>query len=84
MHGRGIGVRFTARARYFSLPHSFQAGSGVQQPPIQWYRELFPREESGRGVKLTTHIHLELTSKMVELYLNCPIGIHELLIFLIN
>jgi hypothetical protein len=32
------------------------------------------RGESGRGMKLTPHLHLLPRSKMVELYLHCPRG----------
>jgi hypothetical protein len=28
--------------------------------PIQWVPGIFPQGSSGRGVKLTTHLHLEL------------------------
>jgi hypothetical protein len=34
------------------------------------YLGLFPREQSGRGVKLTTHLQLVPRSRMVELYLH--------------
>jgi hypothetical protein len=30
----------------------------------------------GRGVKLTTHLHLVLKSRMVELYLHSPTRLH--------
>jgi hypothetical protein len=36
------------------------------------YRGLFPRWSSGRGVKLTIHLHLVSKSKIVELYLHSP------------
>jgi hypothetical protein len=36
------------------------------------YRGLFPRGESGKSVKLITHLHLVLRSRMAELYLHSP------------
>jgi len=29
------------------------------QPPVQWVLRHFPWELNGRGVKLTTHLHLD-------------------------
>jgi hypothetical protein len=40
------------------------------------YRGLFPRGQSGRGVKLTTHLHLVPRSRMVELNLRFPICLY--------
>jgi len=34
------------------------------QSPIKWVSGLFPWGQSGRGVKLTTHLHLESRSTM--------------------
>jgi hypothetical protein len=36
LEGRRIWIRFPAKARYFSLLHSFHIFSGPTQPPIQW------------------------------------------------
>jgi hypothetical protein len=41
----------------------------------------FPRGKSGRGVKLTSHLHLMKTSRMVELYLNSSIYLHCILAY---
>jgi hypothetical protein len=44
--------------------------------PVQWVSEFIPQELSGRGVKLTAHLHLVWSSKIVELYLHSPIRLH--------
>jgi hypothetical protein len=46
--------------------HSVQTDSGAHNV----YRGLFPRAYSGRGMKLTTNLHLVPRSKLVELYLH--------------
>jgi hypothetical protein len=40
------------------------------------YRGRFPREQSGRSVKLTTHLHLVPRSRMVAVYLHSPVCLH--------
>jgi hypothetical protein len=40
------------------------------------YQDLFTWEQSGRGMKLTTHLHLVPRSRMEELYLHSPIRLH--------
>jgi hypothetical protein len=40
------------------------------------YRRFFPRENSGRGVKLTTHLDVVLRSRMMKVYLHSPIRLH--------
>jgi hypothetical protein len=42
------------------------------------FRELFPWRYRCRSVKLTTHLHLVPTSRMVELYLHSPIRLHDI------
>jgi hypothetical protein len=37
---------------------------GPTQPPIQWVRGSLSLGQSGRGVKLTTHLHLVPRSRM--------------------
>jgi hypothetical protein len=37
---------------------------------------LFSRGKNGWGVKLTTHVHMVLKSRMMELYLHSPISLH--------
>jgi hypothetical protein len=52
------------------LLHSVQTGSVAH--PHYYTKDTgdFPsRKESGRDVKLTTHLHIEQRSRMVELYL---------------
>jgi hypothetical protein len=36
----------------------------------------FPRGQSGRGVKLTPHLHLVPRSRMMELYIHSAICLH--------
>jgi hypothetical protein len=57
-------VRFPAAAGNFSLHHRVQNGSGTPQPPIQWVPGALSLGYSGRGMKLTTHIHLVPRSRM--------------------
>jgi hypothetical protein len=38
---------------------------GPTQPPIQWVPESLYPGSSGRGVKLTTHLHLVLILRIV-------------------
>jgi hypothetical protein len=66
--GWTAGVRFPAGAKAFSLLHSVQTGS-VAHPASypMGSMGLFPRGQSGRGVKLTTHLHLVPRSIMVQL-----------------
>jgi hypothetical protein len=51
--------------RFFFI-YSVLTGSGAHQTPMD-VGVLSP------GVKLTTHLHLVPRSRMVELYLHCPI-----------
>jgi hypothetical protein len=51
---------------FFFFNHRVQTGSGAHQPPIQWVPVLFPWGLGGRGVKLTTHLHLVPRSKIRE------------------
>jgi hypothetical protein len=41
--------------------------------------ERFPQDYSGRGVKLTTHLHPVPRSRMVDIYFHSPIYIHGVL-----
>jgi hypothetical protein len=45
---------------------------GPTQPPIQWYKGLFPWGKSDWGVKLTTHLHIVLRSKNEWSYTSTP------------
>jgi hypothetical protein len=79
--GRTTRVRFPAGARYFFLLSiTSKTALGRTQIPTQWVRRLFPREESGRAVKLTTLLHLLPASRMVELYLHSPTRLHSIVL----
>jgi hypothetical protein len=74
--GRTIRVRFPAGARYFFSP---------QRPDRLWAYQIsnqmgtggsFARRLSGRGVNLTTHLHLLSWSRKLDLYLHSPIYLH--------
>jgi hypothetical protein len=48
----------SGRIKNFLFPMSSRPTLGSIQPPTQWVPGLFPRGQSGRGVKLTTHLQL--------------------------
>jgi hypothetical protein len=66
----GIVVRFPAGQTYFTLLPKSVTALGPILPYVQWIRERFPREWSGRGVKLATHTcHvLRLMTKIIEIF----------------
>jgi hypothetical protein len=75
--GRTAGVRVLARDINCSLLHSVLKGSGDY--PASYTigtGSSFPEGKSGRGLKLATHLHLGLRSRMVELYLHSPIRLY--------
>jgi len=53
---------------------------GPSQPPIQGTPWSFIREQNGRGVKLTIHLHLAPRLKCLELYFHSPIRLHGVVI----
>jgi hypothetical protein len=53
---------------FFSSPRRPDRLCGPITLLSSWYWWLFFRGKCGRGVKLTTHLHLVLRSRMVELY----------------
>jgi hypothetical protein len=55
---RGIGVRVPVVSRIFSSPRRPDRLLDPFNLLYDGYRGLFPREVSGRGVKLTTHFQL--------------------------
>jgi hypothetical protein len=58
-------VRFPARAGNLSLHHRVQNGSGAHPASYPMgTRGSFPGGKRGRGVKLTTHLHLVSRSKI--------------------
>jgi hypothetical protein len=62
---QGSRVRFPAGAGNFSLHHGVQNGSGSHPASYPMCtRGSYPGCESGRGVKLTTHLHLVPRSKL--------------------
>jgi hypothetical protein len=82
----GIATGLTAEgwefeSRYgqeFSLLHVVQTGSGVH-PTSYPVRSggSFPAGESGRGVKMTTHLQLVQRSRKCEsLYIHSPMSLH--------
>jgi hypothetical protein len=64
LRGGQFSVRFLARVRNLSLLKNVQTGSGAH-PACQSRGAGVPsRRQSGRGVKLTTHLHLEPKLRM--------------------
>jgi hypothetical protein len=55
-------------------------GYGLDGILSNGYRGLYPRGYSGRGMKLTTDLHLVPRSRMVELYLYSPICLHGIVL----
>jgi hypothetical protein len=60
----------------FFLFHSVQTDSGADPASYPMDTGVSPLGQSGRGVKLTTHLHLVPRSRKVELYLHSPICHH--------
>jgi hypothetical protein len=74
---RGIGVRFPAGAREFSLLHNTQTGSEAHPASYTMDNDgSFPGVKAARGVKLTTHFHQVPRLRMVELYFYSLIHLH--------
>jgi hypothetical protein len=73
---------------YVDGPGSIRISAGFfssQRPDRLWglpsllfngYRGFFPRGQSDRSVKLTTHLHLVLRSRKVELNLHSAVNLH--------
>jgi hypothetical protein len=66
--GWTVWVRITSEAILFSSPQCPDRLGGPPSLLSNGYRRLFPRAQIGRGVKLTTYLHLVPRSRMVELY----------------
>jgi hypothetical protein len=64
---------------FFFLLRSVQTCSGAHPASYSGYQRLIPWRQSGRSVKLTTHLYLLMRSRMVELYLQSPIRLHGVL-----
>jgi hypothetical protein len=69
-------VSIPGQGKYFSVfSTAFRQALRSIQHPIQWVRgEISP------GVKVATHLHLVLRSRMVELYLHSPICLHGIVL----
>jgi hypothetical protein len=69
LHDRAIEVRSPAETKDFSSRPALVP----TQPPVQWVTGLLsPGLKGGRGVTLTTHIHLVPRSRMSRSYTSCP------------
>jgi hypothetical protein len=66
----GFDSRYSQDIFIFST--AYRSALGPTQPPIQWEPGAISLGESGRGVKLTIHLHLVSESIMVEKYLHGP------------
>jgi hypothetical protein len=63
------------QGEYVSLLHSVQNGSRVHPSSYPMGIEgSFPGGKGGRGMKVTTHLHL------VELYLRSPVWLHGIVL----
>jgi hypothetical protein len=72
LDGQGTGVLFLAGIKDFYLLHSIHTSTGAHPTSyIMGTRGSFPAGKEP-GMKLTTHLHLVLGSRMVELYLHPP------------
>jgi hypothetical protein len=60
-------------ARDSSLLQNVQADSGLHHASCSMFTALFPRQQSGRGVKLTTHRHLVAMLRMSGFTLRLPL-----------
>jgi hypothetical protein len=73
LDGRAIGVRSPAGPRIFPLSSVSSPALGPTQPPVQWVPGvLSPGVKRGRGVTLTTHLHLVPRLRMSRSYTSSP------------
>jgi hypothetical protein len=72
--GQTAGVRFTAGPKknvsFFRSTQTGSAADSVSYP--LGTRDPFSGNKAARGVKLTTHFHLVLKSRMVDIYITLP------------
>jgi hypothetical protein len=89
---KGLGTHTTRLIRYSEDGVKLQAGS-PQCPHRLWgqpnllysgYRGHFPRRQSGRGVRLTTNLHLVPSSRISVPYLHFPLRLHGLVLNYLN
>jgi hypothetical protein len=66
------------------LIHSVQTVSGAHPVSYPTVPGFFARRYSGRGVKLTTHLHLLPRSRIMKLYLHAPILFHGIVLNHLN
>jgi hypothetical protein len=59
-----------------SIPGSVQTGSGLTKHLIEWVPEFCRQGLSRWGVNLSTHLHLEPCSRMIDLYLLFPVCLY--------
>jgi hypothetical protein len=67
-------------ARFFSSPECPDQSCGPSSLLSNGYRVLYPRGYSGRGVKLTTHLHLVPRSRKLQRNFHSPIRLHGIAI----
>jgi hypothetical protein len=72
---REDGVRFAAKQEIL-LSIKSRTALKTTQMPIQLVPGAVFLGESGRGVKLTTHLHLVLRIRIVERYLHAHMCLH--------
>jgi hypothetical protein len=89
----GIATRYGLDGRDSVPGRGRRSFSTPQRPDPLWgppsllsngHRRLFPRRKSGRGVKLTTRLHLVSRSRMTELYLHSPTRLHGMVLNLLS
>jgi hypothetical protein len=73
---------FDSRQRQTIFRFSLPFGSAVEpiQSPMQWVSGAHSPGKSGRSVKLTTHIHLQLRLIVSRAILPCPIRLYSVIL----
>jgi hypothetical protein len=69
---RGVGVRVPVGSRIFSSPRHPVRLWGPPSVLANGYRAFFPRRSSGRGLKLTTYLHLVMRSRKLWISTSSP------------
>jgi hypothetical protein len=81
---RDIGVRVQVGSRIFPSPRRSDRLWGPHNFLSNGYWGLFPRGQSGRDVKLTTHLQLVPRSRKVDLYIHSPLRLHGVVLKLLS